>query len=156
MARLNQQAPKEQTIREIACMQAQGALMANPPLQNEDANYLNNRSYTFRSNNNLPSHYHPRLRNHENFTYSNQAIVPHEPHQLSNTTTPSGFQNQGASSSYYQGNTRQLGFNELLLLINDMKKSTNTIITQIETGQAMMGNVMKSMEGIQNTMGTCI
>ena len=47
MARLNQQGPKEPTIREIACMQAQGALMANPPLQIKDANYVNNRSYTF-------------------------------------------------------------------------------------------------------------
>ena len=47
MARLNQQAPKEPTIREITYMQAQGALMANPPLQIEDVNYVNNRSYTF-------------------------------------------------------------------------------------------------------------
>ena len=105
MTRLNQQAPKESTIGEIAYMQAQGALMANPSLQIEDANYVNNRSNTFRPNNNLPSHYHPGLRNHENFSYSNQAIVPHEPPQLSNTMAPLGFQNQGASSSNYQGNT---------------------------------------------------
>ena len=52
MARLNQQAPREPTIGEIAYMQAQGALMLNPPLQIEDANYVNNRSYTFRPNNN--------------------------------------------------------------------------------------------------------
>ena len=69
-------------------MQAQGALMAHPSLQIEDANYVDNRSYTFRPNNNLPSHYHLRLRNHENFSYRNQAIVPHEHHQLSNTMTP--------------------------------------------------------------------
>ena len=156
MERLNQQAPKESTIGEIAYMQVQGALMANPPFQIEDANYVNNRSYTFRPNNNLPSQYHLGLRNHESFSYSNQAIVPHEPHQLSNTTTPPGFQNQGASSSNYQGNTRQTGFNELLLVINDMKKSTDTRITQLENGQAMMGNVIKSLEGIQNTMGTCM
>ena len=91
MARLNQQAPKEPTIGEIAYMQAQGALVANPPLQIEDAKYVNNRSYLFRPNNNLPPHYHPGLRNHKNFSYSNQAIVPHESHQLSNTTTPVGF-----------------------------------------------------------------
>ena len=41
-------------------------------------------------------------------------------------------------------------------MINDMKKSTDTRIIQLENGQAMMGNVMKSMEGIQNTMGTCM
>ena len=39
-------------------------------------------------------------------------------------------------------------------MINDMKKSTDTRITQLENGQAMMGNVMKSIEGIQSTMGT--
>ena len=137
-------------------MQAQGALMGNPPLQIKDENYVNNRSYTFRPNKNLPSHYHLRLRNHENFSYNNQAIVPHELYQLSNTMTPPGFYNQGASSSNYQGNTRQLGFNELMLIINDMKKSTDTRITQLENGQVVMGNVMKSMEGIQNTMGTCM
>ena len=47
MKRLNQQAPKEPAIGEIAYMQEQGALMANPPLQIEDAKYVNNRSYTF-------------------------------------------------------------------------------------------------------------
>ena len=108
--------------------------MDNPSLQIEDANYVNNRSYTFRPNNNLPSHYHAGLRNHENFSYNNQAIVPQEPHQLSNTMAPPSFQNQGASSSNFQGNTRQLGFNELLLVINDMKKYTDTRITQLENG----------------------
>ena len=58
MTRLNQQALKEPTLGKIAYMQAHGALMANTPLQIEDANYVNIRSYTFRPNNNLPSHYH--------------------------------------------------------------------------------------------------
>ena len=129
MTRLNKQAPRDPTIREIAYMQAQGGLMANPLFQIEDANYVNNRSYTFRPNNNLPSYYHPGLRNHENFSYNNQAIVPPETHQLSTTMAPPGFQNQGGSSSNYQGNIRQLGFNELLLVINDMKKTTDTRIT---------------------------
>ena len=51
---------------------------------------------------------------------------------------------------------RQPGFNELFLVINDMKKSIDTIITQLENGQAVMGNVMQSMESIQSTMGTCM
>ena len=93
MTILDQQAPREPTIGEIAYMQAQGALMANSLLQIEDANHVNNRSYTFRPNNNLPSHYHSGLRNYENFSYNNQAIVPHEPHQLSNTMALPGFQN---------------------------------------------------------------
>ena len=69
---------------------------------------------------------------------------------------PPRFQNQGALSSNYQGNTRQPEFNELLLMINDMKKSTDTRITQLEHGQVVMGNVMKNMESIQSTMGKCM
>ena len=38
--------------------------------QVEEAQYLNaNRSYTFKPNPNLPTHYTPVLRNHENFSY---------------------------------------------------------------------------------------
>ena len=68
MTRLNQQDPKEPTLGEIAYMQSQNTFVANPPLQIEDTNYVNNRSYTFRPNNNLPTRYHAWLRNHENFS----------------------------------------------------------------------------------------
>ena len=78
-------------------MQTHNTLMANTPLRIEDANYVNNRSYTFCPNNNLPSHYHVGLGNHEILSYGNQAIGPHEPHQISTTMAPPGFQNQGAS-----------------------------------------------------------
>ena len=70
--------------------------------------------------------------------------------------TPSGFQNQRASSSNYEGNIRQSRFNKLLLVINDMKKTTYTRITQLENGKPVMGNLMKNMESIQVTMGTCL
>ena len=66
--------------------------MPNPLFQVEEANYVSNRGYMFWQNKNLPSHYHPVLRNHKNFSYGNQAIVPHEPHQLSTTIAPLGFQ----------------------------------------------------------------
>ena len=127
--------------------------MANHPFPVEEANYVSNQGYMFRSNNNLPSHYHPGLKNHENFLYGNQAIVPHEPHQLRTTMAPLIFQNQGALSSNFQGNTRQSGFHELLLTINDMKKSNDTIVIQLENGQDNMSIVMKSLENIQVTMG---
>ena len=40
------------------------------PYQVEEAHYLNaNRSYTFKPNLNLPTHYTPALINHENFSY---------------------------------------------------------------------------------------
>ena len=58
MTKFNQEAPKEPNLGEIAYMQTQNTLMENTPLQIEDVNYVNNRSYTFRPNNNFPSHYH--------------------------------------------------------------------------------------------------
>ena len=33
-------------------------------------------------------------------------------------------------------------------MINDMKKPTDTRITQLENGQVVMGNVIKNMESI--------
>ena len=40
------------------------------PYQVEEVQYLNgNRKYNFKPNNNLPTHYTPALRNHENFSY---------------------------------------------------------------------------------------
>ena len=44
------------------------------PYQVEEANYLNEqRSYHFNPNPNLPTHYNPALRNHENFSYGGGA-----------------------------------------------------------------------------------
>ena len=42
--------------------------------QVEEAQYLNeNKSYTFKLNSNLPTHYTPALRNHESFSYGRGA-----------------------------------------------------------------------------------
>ena len=44
------------------------------PYQVDEAQYLNaNKSYTFKPNPNLPSHYTPTLRNHESFSYGGEA-----------------------------------------------------------------------------------
>ena len=44
------------------------------PYQVKEAQYLNaNISYNFKPNLNLPSHYTPTLRNHENFSYGGGA-----------------------------------------------------------------------------------
>ena len=141
VTKLNQQTPKEPTLGEIAYMQAQGEMMTNPSFQVEEDNYMNNRGYTFCPDNKLPSQCHLGLRNQENFSYGNKAIVPHEPHRLSTTMPPPGFQNQGALSSNYQGNTMQPSFHELLLEIND--KNNDTQIAQIENNQITLGMSMK-------------
>ena len=61
MTKLNQKTPREPTLGEIAYMKTQEANLANATSQVEEANYLNNRGYVFRPNNNLPMHYHPGL-----------------------------------------------------------------------------------------------
>ena len=57
---------------------------------------------------------------------------------------PPGFQNQGASSSNYQGNTRQAGVNELLLAMNEMKKSNESRLTQLENNQSPLVCTLKA------------
>ncbi|KAJ4720997.1 DNA-directed DNA polymerase [Melia azedarach] len=49
--------------------------------EQEQCQYINNRNDNFRPSNNLPTHYHSGLRNHENFFYGNQrnALQPHQP-----------------------------------------------------------------------------
>ena len=52
------------------------------PYQVEEAQYLNaNRSYTFKPNLNLPTHYTPTLRNHKNFSYGEGAQQVQRPRQ---------------------------------------------------------------------------
>ena len=50
--------------------------------QVEEAQYLNsNKSYTFKPNLNLPTHYTPTLRNHDNFSYGGGAQQGQRPGQ---------------------------------------------------------------------------
>ena len=80
MTKLYKQIATEPTLVEIASMNTQEAMLANSTSQVEEADYSNNRAYIFRPNNDLAMHYHPRLWNHENLSYGNQAIVAHVPH----------------------------------------------------------------------------
>ena len=53
---------------------AEDGLAHEGPYQVEEAQYLNaTRSYNFVPNLNLPTHYTPALRNHENFSYGGEA-----------------------------------------------------------------------------------
>ena len=50
------------------------------PYQVEETKYMNEqRSYHFKPNPNLPTHYTPALRNHENFSYGGGAQQGHRP-----------------------------------------------------------------------------
>ena len=64
--------------------------------QVEEAQYLNaNRGYTFKPNLNLPTHYTPALRSHENFSYRGGAQQGQRPRQnLQQYHASPGFQQQ--------------------------------------------------------------
>lgn len=52
-----------------------GSSSSYPDIENdlEQAHYLNNQNFNYQPNN-LPTHYHPCLRNHENFPYGNSVL----------------------------------------------------------------------------------
>ena len=53
---------------------AKEGLAHEGPYQVEEAQFINgNRSYNFNPNLNLPTHYTPTLRNHDNFSYGGRA-----------------------------------------------------------------------------------
>ena len=57
-------------------------LVGEEPYQVEETKYMNEqRSYHFKPNPNLPTHYTPALRNHENFSYGGRAQQGHRPGQ---------------------------------------------------------------------------
>ena len=84
-------------------------------------------------------------------------IVLHEPHQPSTTTTPLGFQGQGGSRSNYQGQRRPASFEEnISYLQNDMKKSSENILSNLENNQVNIGASFKNLETIQANMGASL
>ena len=87
----------------------------------EEAKYVNEpRSYHFKPNPNLPTHYSPTLRNHENFSYGGGALQglrngqnPQQGYQQ-----PPRFQQQhegGEGRNDYQGHRRTQPFEEQIL-----------------------------------------
>ena len=127
---------------EMAYMQAQDPMCVDQVFQVEDANFDNNRGYVFRPNNNLPTHYNPGLRNHENLSYGNQGNFQ-DPHQnFSSQNAPPRFQGQGASCSSFQGQKKQSSFKESILA---WLKEANSKTENHE-------NQLSNMEGTMSTM----
>ena len=99
----------------------------------EEAKYLGEqRNYHFKPNTNLPTHYHPALRNHENLSYGGGASQG--PRQVQNP--PQGYQQpprfqqqqqQGIEHrNEYHGQRRALSFEEQMLqFMGDNKKLLN-------------------------------
>ena len=147
-------------------MKTQEAMLVNSISQVEEANYLNNRGYVFQPNINFPTHYHPGLQNHENLSYGSQEIIPHVPHQLSVSNVSPGFQGKGASSSSSnnqgqgalssnnQGQRRPSFFEEnILYLLNDMKKNNDNRLANLEMTQSEYGSVFKELRESNGAVG---
>ena len=99
---------------------AKEGLAHEGPYQVEEAQYLNaNRSYNFKPNLNLPTHYSPALRNHENFSYGGGAQQGHRLGQnFQQHYASPGFQQQQQEGSYRgenQGQRRSSSFEEQML-----------------------------------------
>ena len=101
------------------------------PYQVEEANYLNEqRSYQFKTNPNLPTHYTPALRGHENFSYGRGASQgPRQGQDFQQGYNPPRFQQQqqqGENKNEYQGQKRAQSFEEQMLqFMRDNKKMLN-------------------------------
>ena len=128
--------------------------------QVEEAQYLNaNRSYTFKPNFNLPIHYTPALRNHENFSYGGGAQQGQRPRQnMQQYHASQGFQQQQYQQQEGQGADNQgqrtsnsfedqrlafMGENKRLLNIHDQNFAelavfqTNTTVFQANTNASL-------------------
>ena len=87
----------------------------------DEVKYVNEQiSYHFKPNPNLPTHYNPALRNHENFSYGGGAL--HGPrqgqHPQQGYQHPPRFQQQlqgGESRNEYQGQRRTQPFEEQMM-----------------------------------------
>ena len=78
------------------------------------------RNYHFKPNPNLPTHYNPELRNHENFSYGGGALQGprHGQHPQQGYQQPPRFQEQhqgGDCKNEYQGQRRTQPFEEQML-----------------------------------------
>ena len=120
----------------------------------EEVKYLGEqRNYHFKPNTNLPTHYHPALRNHENFSYGGGASQG--PRQGQNPPQgyqqPPRFQQQQQGNEQrneYQGQRRAQSFEEQMLqFMGDNKKLLNLH----EQKFAELGATATNFQIFQNT-----
>ena len=98
---MDKQDKKMHSAHEIGALERGGirrgaeGLADEDPYAVEEANYLNEqRSYYFKPNPSLPTHYNPALRNHENFSYGGGHHKVKDRGRISNK----GIIHQGSSS----------------------------------------------------------
>ena len=121
MHRMDRQEKRLHSAHEIGAIDREGmrrsaeGLAEEDPYQVKEAKYLNEqRSYHFKPNLNLPTHYNPALRNHENFSYGGEAMQgPRHGQNYQQGYQPTRFQQQqGESRNEYQSQKRAQSFEE--------------------------------------------
>ena len=120
----------------------------------EEVKYLGEqRNYHFKPNTNLPTHYHPALRNHENFSYGRGASQGprHGQNPPQGYQQPPRFQQQQQGNEQrnkYQGQRRAQSFEEQMLqFMGDNKKLLNLQ----EQKFAELGATATNFQIFQNT-----
>ena len=110
---------------------AEKGLAHEGPYLVEEAQFLNaNRSYSFKSNLNLSTHYTLALRKHENFSYGGRAQqCPRPVQNFQQQYAPHGFQReqkQGSLRAENQGQRRSNSFeDQMLTFIRENKRLLN-------------------------------
>ena len=137
MHKLENQEKRMHSAHEIGAVERDGIIRSvEGPIdedlyQVEEVNYLNEqRSYHFKPNPNLPTHYTPALRGHETFSYGGGASQsPRHGQGFQQGYNPPRFQQQqqqGENINEYQGQKRTQSFEEQMLqFIGDNKKLLN-------------------------------
>ena len=127
MHRMDKQERKMHTAQEIGAVEREAMRRSAQIPKEEDAyeveeaKYVNEpRSYHFKPNPNLPTHYNPALRNHENFSYGGGAAQGprHGQNPQQGYQQPPRFQQQhqgGEGRNDYQGHRRTQPFEEQML-----------------------------------------
>ena len=160
MHRMDKQEKKTYTAHEIGAVEREllkgsaDKCVDEQLYDTEEVKYLGEpRNYHFKPNTNLPTHYHPTLRNHENLSYGGGASQG--PRQVQNPPQgyqqPPRFQQQQQGNEHrneYQGHRRALSFEEQMLqFMGDNKKLLNLY----EQRFAELGATATNFQVFQNT-----
>ena len=152
MHRMDKQEKRRHSAHEIGAVEREKirrgveGSVDEDPYAVEEANYLNeHRSYHFKPNPNLPTHYNPALRNHETFSYGGGASQGQRQGQnFQQGYHPPSFQQQQQQEDQrneYQGQKRTQSFEEQMLqFMGDNKKLFHTHEQKFAKLEALKSN----------------
>ena len=170
MHRIDRQEKRLTSSHEIGAIDRKGmrrsaeGLAEEDPYQVEEAKYLNEqRSYHFKPNLTLPTHYNLTLRNHENFSYGGGATQgPRHGQKYQQGYHPTRFQQQqGESINEYQAQKRAQSFEEQMLqFMGDNKRLLNLHeqnFTELENFKSnthmFQANTSASLKNLETQVG---